>query len=116
MSDTDPARVPEVCTLPTAEQPLRLAEFDALFAAALRGITTTGPTRARLELAGPAGLAGTARDLTARESSCCSFFTFTVRTVPATDEETVTLEIEVPHEYADVLAALVRRAASAADR
>jgi hypothetical protein len=115
MSDTDLAWVPEACTLPTAEQPSRLAEFDELFAAALRGITTTGPTRARLELAGPARLAETVRDLTARESSCCSFLTFTV-TAPATDEETVILEIEVPPEYADVLAALVRRAAGAADR
>jgi hypothetical protein len=30
--------VPEACTLPTVEQPLRVAEFDDLFATALRGI------------------------------------------------------------------------------
>lgn len=28
--------VPQSCTLPTVEQPLRVAEFDALFATAVR--------------------------------------------------------------------------------
>jgi hypothetical protein len=113
MTATEPVWVPEACTLPTAEQPLRLAEFDDLFAASLRGLTTTGPTRARLELGGQAGLAESVRDLTARESNCCSFFVFTVTAEPAADGETVTLEIQVPQQHTDVLAALVRRAAIA---
>ncbi|WP_245718914.1 hypothetical protein [Micromonospora rhizosphaerae] len=36
--------VPEACTLPTAERPLRVAEFDELFATALRGQTRLSPT------------------------------------------------------------------------
>ncbi|MEV4838269.1 hypothetical protein AB0K05_27425 [Nonomuraea sp. NPDC049486] len=34
----DQAWVPSACTLPTAEQPLRVAEFDALFADAVRAV------------------------------------------------------------------------------
>jgi hypothetical protein len=32
---TDSVWVPEACTLPTVEQPFRVAEFDDLFAVAL---------------------------------------------------------------------------------
>ncbi len=99
---------PDACTLPTAEQPLRLAEFDALFATAVRRVEMFGPTRARLRLAGRTGLLETVRDLTARETACCSFFTFTV--TPRDDAE-LDLDIEVPQRYAEVLAALVGRAA-----
>ena len=53
------------------------------------------------------------RDLTARESSCCSFFVFTVTAQPAADGETVTLEIQVPPQHTGVLAALVQRTATA---
>ncbi|RSM64897.1 hypothetical protein DMB66_18460 [Actinoplanes sp. ATCC 53533] len=63
--------VPDAGTLPTAKQQLRLA--------------------------GPVGLAATARDLTARETECCSFFTFTVTAAgPADDVETVVLDVAVP--------------------
>ncbi|WP_328474531.1 hypothetical protein OHA21_15420 [Actinoplanes sp. NBC_00393] len=99
--------VPDACTLPTAEQPLRLAEFDALFATAVRGIDLVDATHARLRLSGPAGLAATVRDLTARETDCCSFFTFTITEEP---DGVVVLGIEVPAAYADVLDALIRRA------
>ncbi|SOD73134.1 hypothetical protein SAMN05892883_2423 [Jatrophihabitans sp. GAS493] len=40
--------LPSSCTLPTVEQPLRVAEFDALFVRALREVTRTGPTAVRL--------------------------------------------------------------------
>ncbi|MFF5292221.1 hypothetical protein [Paractinoplanes globisporus] len=98
--------VPDACTLPTAERPLRLAEFDALFATAVRRVDTLSPTHARLHLTGPAGLADTVRDLTARETECCSFFTFTL-------SEALTLDIQVPAAYAEVLATLTERAAAA---
>lgn len=113
MTATEPGWVPQACTLPTVEQPLRLAEFDDLFAA-VRAIGTTSPTQARLRLAGPAGLTKTVRDLTARESSCCSFFLFTVTTEPAADDETVTLDVQVPRQHAAVLAALVQRTSTLA--
>jgi hypothetical protein len=68
------------------------------------------PTHARLRLAGPVGLAATVRDLTARETECCSFFAFTTTPEPADDGEAVTLDIEVPAAHADVLASLAERA------
>jgi hypothetical protein len=95
---------PDACTLPTAEQPLRVAEFDALFATALRGVEQPEPTRARFLFTDEPGLAHTVRNLTAREAECCSFFAFTIT------EEPLLLEVEVPSRYADVLAALVGRA------
>lgn len=104
--------VPDACTLPTAERPLRLAEFDDLFATAVRDVEPIGATRARMRLTGPPGLEAAVRDLTARETGCCSFFTFTVTAEPATDGEALTLDVEVPPQYADVLAALAGRAAT----
>jgi hypothetical protein len=54
MTSDDLAWVPEACTLPTVEQPLRLAEFDDLFATALRGQQWLSPTSLRWRL-DPAG-------------------------------------------------------------
>lgn len=104
--------VPDACTLPTAEQPLRLAEFDELFATAVRRVDTVAATHARMRLTGSAGLAATVRDLTARETACCSFFTFTVTPEPAERGEALTLDVEVPAAYAGVLAALAQRAST----
>jgi hypothetical protein len=104
--------VPDVCTLPTAERPLRLAEFDDLFAAAVRRVETVSTIHVRLHLTGSAGLADRVRDLAARETECCSFFTFTITGQPAADGEAVVLDIEVPPAYADVLASLTQRAST----
>ena len=60
----------------------------------------------------PAGLEATVRDLTARETECCSFFTFTTTAQPATGGEAVVLDVEVPAAYADVLAVLAQRASA----
>jgi hypothetical protein len=49
-----------------------------------------------------------ARDLTSRESECCSLFTFTF--APAGDA--LQLDVEVPAVHAGVLDALARRAAA----
>jgi hypothetical protein len=70
----DQAWVPTACTLPTVDRPLRPAEFDELFATALRGQHRLSATTLRWEF-DPAAQAA-ARDLTGRESSCCSFFAF----------------------------------------
>jgi hypothetical protein len=104
--------VPDACTLPTVDQPLRLGEFDDLFAAVVRRVETLTPTHARIALAGEAGLAAAVRDLTARESECCSFFGFTVTAEPADVGEAATLDVEVPAQYADVLASLAQRAST----
>ncbi|MGC5022387.1 hypothetical protein [Micromonospora sp. DT47] len=102
----DQGWVPQACTLPTREQPLRLAEFDELFTTALREQRRRGPTRLRWRL-DPAA-EDTVRDLTARESECCSFFTFAVtRTGSA-----VEVDVRVPDAHVEVLDALVARAAA----
>lgn len=105
--------VPDACTLPAAGQPLRLAEFDDLFATAVRRVDPISGTHARLHLTGPAGLADRVRELAAREAECCSFFTFTTTARPATGGEAVVLDIEVPAAHAQVLASLAQRASTA---
>lgn len=100
-----PEWVPQACTLPTAEQPLRLAEFDELFARHTRAAYRVRDGHLRLTLTGPPDLADSVRDLAARESECCSFFTFT--TMRAGDR--VILDIEVPDAYTGVLDALAAR-------
>ncbi len=89
--------VPDACTLPTEDQPIRVAEFEALFANEVVSATRHAPTRLALQLR--PGCAAAVRDLTERESQCCSFFTFTVRDEP----DGVVLDIEVPGAYTGVL-------------
>jgi hypothetical protein len=107
----------DACTLPTADRPLRVAEFDELFATSLRGIERPahGGTRARLLLAGDETLPARVRRLVAAETSCCSFFSFTLAPVGTEadleqGQATVALEIEVPAARTDVLDALLDRA------
>ena len=95
---------PAACTLPTAARPLRLAEFDALFAAAVRGVDRPGPTRLSLTLADAPGRAEQVRDLTAREGACCSFFAFDL-----TAGDPMRLDISVPPAHRVVLDALAAR-------
>jgi hypothetical protein len=102
----DPAWVPEACTLPTVERPLRLAEFDDLFTTALRAQQRQSATTLSWDL-DPAAEA-TARDLTERESSCCSFFVFTFHPGDAK----LRLDVAVPAAHAEVLDALAERAAA----
>lgn len=107
MTIDDLGSVPDSCTLPTAERPLRLAEFDELFTTAVRDVEPLLPTHARFHLAGPPSLANTVRDLTAREVQCCSFFHFTVT---PREGGSLSLDIRVPPQYTEVLAALIGRA------
>ncbi len=98
-----PAWVPQACTLPTAERPFRLAEFDALFARAIGPGERVNDRHLRLLLSGGPDVS----DLAARESECCSFFTFTVA---ADGPGRVRLDIEVPVAHIDVLDAVAERA------
>lgn len=108
-TDTGQAWAPQTCTLPTAEQPLRIAEFDALFTTVLTDVHRSTRTRLRLELEAGAEVETTARDLTARESQCCSFFAFTFGHA----EDALHLDIDVPPAHIDVLDGLEARARSA---
>ncbi|RQX03046.1 hypothetical protein [Micromonospora inaquosa] len=105
MSD-DQTWVPESCTLPSQQRPLRLAEFDDLFATALLAQQRLSPTGLRWRLDPTAEAA--ARDLIDRESCCCSFFSFTL----AADTDTLRLDVQVPAAHVDVLDALALRAAA----
>ena len=99
----------DACTLPTAERPLRLAEFDALFASVC-SVTRRSDGGIRMHLAGEPGLLDHVRDLAERETACCSFFTFEFR---GTDQDLV-LEVSVPPERRDILDAFAARAERAA--
>ncbi len=114
MATKDLAWAPQTCTLPTVERPLRLTEFDTLFASAVRRVEPITPTHARLHLAGVTGLAATVRDLTARETECCSFFDFTVTRLADDEGESVILDVKVPAQYTEVLDSLTRRAGTVA--
>ncbi|MGC4787447.1 hypothetical protein ACLQ22_06335 [Micromonospora sp. DT178] len=105
------AWVPDACTLPTAARPLRLAEFDRFFREAVRDVTRLSARHLRLRLTDTTQAEQTARDLTARESACCSFFAFDLS---RTDPDALTLDIRVPAAHVDVLDGLADRAATAA--
>ncbi|WP_062357775.1 hypothetical protein [Herbidospora yilanensis] len=100
---------PSACTLPTAERPLRVAEFDALFAETLQAVRRKSATRLRLELVSAPEHAARAAELAARETGCCSFFTFTVTVAGGG----LALEVAVPAEHTSVLEALRARAEAA---
>jgi len=91
------------CTLPLAERPARQAELERLFAGAVEHVERVSARRLRMRLAGEAGLASRVRDLTGRETLCCSFFTFTITPQDAAGGERLTLEVEVPAGHEDVL-------------
>lgn len=95
----------DACTMPTAERPLRLAEFDDLFATSVRGVRRRGDG-VLMQLTGTEGLLERVRDLAARETACCSFFTFTIE---GTDQD-LTLDISVPPDRQEILDALAERA------
>lgn len=109
MPARDPSWVPDACTLPTAEQPLRAKEFDELFRDSTTGIQRVDAQRARLLLRPEPGVAARAADVSVRETQCCSFFGFVLS---ATGGE-LTLDITAPRGHVDVLDALVDRARAA---
>lgn len=87
-----------------ADQPGRVAEWDALFGTVRAVERVPGGVRFELDRA-QADVAGLA-DLADRESQCCSFFTFGV-TVAA---DTLTLAVDADGEHAEVVDALAARA------
>jgi hypothetical protein len=98
--------VSDMCTLPTAERPLRAAEFDEVFARSVRGVDRADPLRLVLELEPTAAVAARVADLVVRETECCSFFTFTLTATGGA----LRLDIEVVPAQVEVLDALAARA------
>lgn len=105
---TAPDCAPDACTLPTAQRPLRIAEFDDLFRTAATAVTRMGPRRARWSLTPEPDVPARTADLVARESLCCSFFDFTLRVT----QGSLTLDVAVPGAQIAVLDGLVDRARS----
>ncbi|WP_028934126.1 hypothetical protein [Pseudonocardia spinosispora] len=97
--------IPTSCTLPTAERPIRAAEFEALLPRAV-DVRRDGPCHVRLTFAG--GDAVAVRDLAARETACCSFFEFVV----SVETGRVLLDVTVPASRVEVLDGIVVLAAA----
>jgi hypothetical protein len=115
MTETSPPApatwVADACTLPTAERPLRLAEFDDLFAGSVRAVDRVDRRRLRFTLDPAPEVAARAADLVVRESECCSFFTFTL----TASGGQVHLDVAVPDgPPVEVLDALADRAVAEA--
>lgn len=100
--------VPEACTLPTAEQPLRRADFDDLFARDGVAVVRESPTRTRIDLGADPETAARAAALAVEESGCCSFFAFDI----AIRDGEVVLGVATAPAQREVLAALTARAES----
>ena len=107
-----PPHVPEACTLPTTEQPLRVAEFDELFRLVTE-IDRPDPTRLQMTLlpAEPT-VAAHAAELAAREARCCGFFTFTL----TVRQSALQITIETPPAHVGVLNDLADRVTAASTR
>ncbi len=103
--------VPSACKLPTADRPVRLAEFDDLFSESVRAAERIGPVRLRLTLTGGSDLESRVQDLAERETACCSFFMFNLTTAGPGE---VILDVAVPPAHVDVLDAMAGRAGIAA--
>lgn len=103
------AWVPQACTLPTSEQQLRVAEFDQLFASAVRPAVRRAPAWLQLYLADGGEVTATVQSLIARETACCSFFTFMLRP----SAEALELNVRVPESHVAVLDAVQLRAETA---
>lgn len=101
---------PQACTLPTDERPLRMDEFDALLAEAVTGVERVGPGRVKMTLRPEPSIAGRVAELAARETNCCSFFTFTLTATGDGDGDGLALDVTVPDVHATVLDALTARA------
>ena len=102
--------IPSSCTMPTTEQPLRLAEFDALFAEDVLSVEQASEDEVALVLKPEPQVAARAAQLAAAETRCCSFFRFGLT---ITDGR-VDLVVSTGPQHEDVLAALASRAAALA--
>lgn len=86
-----------------------MARFRRLFDDAVLGVERAEPTRLRLALRADARVAARAARLAADETTCCTFFTFTLRFSDAG----LTLEVTVPAAYTGTLDALATSVADA---
>lgn len=102
---TDDSWVAVACTLPSAERPLRLAEFDDLFTKGVLGVEQSAHG-VRVELRPEPDLVARAAELAARETGCCSFFTFEL----SITHGRAAMTVSAASSHGEVLAALAERA------
>lgn len=108
MTDTELSWAPASCSLPTVERPLREREFDDLFREELHAAVSISPVQAEFRLNRESR--ARAEELVARETECCSFFTFAL----TDDAEHLTMTVGVPDRHSDVLSGLIASAERAA--
>jgi hypothetical protein len=96
---------PDACSLPVADQPGRVGEWDLLFQKAVREIETV-PGGVRFELDPSRVKVAAVEDLADRESRCCAFFTFRVSVA----SDALALSVDADPEHAEVVEALAARA------
>lgn len=104
------AWVPSSCTLPSLEQPLRLAEFDRFFRTSVHRVARPSGTVLELRISPESHAA--AMDLAVRENRCCSFFRFDF----TPDAQGLLMRVGVRGERVDVLDALEARIVSMSPR
>jgi len=97
---------PADCALPTAERPLRAAEFRDLLDGAVIGSERLDHTRLQLRLRRDRDIASRVAALATAETECCSFFVFALTVT----SDSLLLDITVPAERADILDAMAMQA------
>lgn len=102
--------VPDACTLPTEEQPLRRGEFDDLFARDVLDVRRVSSQRVRLVLRPDPDVASRAAGLATKEAACCSFFFFDL----AIADAEVAMDVSTAPGHEAVLTALAGRAEASA--
>jgi hypothetical protein len=95
---------PDVCTLPSADRPLREREFAELLATAVLSGTRIDAMSASFRLRPEPAVAAKAAGLAVRETGCCSFFTFVLTMA----DGQLSLAVSVPSAYESILDALVQ--------
>lgn len=108
-SGTAESWAPADCTLPTAERPMRAVEFGDLFSRDVLTVDRPETGRVRLGLRPGRETASKVAALTAAETECCSFFTFTLTVA----NDSLFLDIGVPESRTEILDALADQAAVA---
>lgn len=101
-----PEWVPDACTLPTAQQQLRVTDFDDFFATSVTSVSRLAPEKVTFALRADEATAAEAAELVVRETACCSFFTFVLTATAGS----LSLSVSAPQAHVEVLDALVARA------
>jgi hypothetical protein len=99
MQPLDDWCAPDVCTLPLSAQPLRVADWDALFAGSVR-VVRRMPGGVEFVLDAGSASAASVADLADRESQCCAFLEFAL----SVRNGSLKLAVTADADHADVAA------------